>query len=141
MIIVSASGMATGGRVIHHLAHRIGDSRNAVLLVGFQAPGTRGDSLRRGARHIKMFGHHYPVRARVASIELSAHADRSDLLDWLGTASPPPHIVYVNHGENDSSAALVAAVEDRLGLDAVVARPGERVRFDRPVVSIRTRSS
>ena len=134
MIIVSASGMATGGRVIHHLAHRIGDSRNAILLVGFQAPGTRGDTLRRGARHIKMFGHHYPVRARVASIELSAHADRSDLLHWLGTASPPPHIVYVNHGESDASAALVDAVEDQLGLDAVVARPGERVRFDRPIV-------
>ncbi len=89
MIIVSASGMATGGRVIHHLAHRIGDSRNAVLLVGFQAPGTRGDALRHGARQIKMLGHHFSVRARVVSVELSAHADRNDLLRWLGSASPP----------------------------------------------------
>jgi len=141
MIIVSASGMATGGRVIHHLAHRVGDSRNAVLLVGFQAPGTRGDALRHGARHIKMFGHHYPVRARVVSIELSAHADRSDLLHWLATASPPPDIVYVNHGEDEASSALVEAIEDRLGLDAVIARPGERVRFDRPVAADREGSA
>lgn len=132
MIVVSASGMATGGRVIHHLAHRISDSRNAVLLVGFQAPGTRGDALRHGARHIKMLGHHFPVRARVVSVELSAHADRTDVLDWLATASPQPHMVYVNHGEAEASAALVGAIEERLGIDAVAAKPGERVRLDRP---------
>jgi len=134
MIIVSASGMATGGRVIHHLAHRIGDNRNAVILVGFQAPGTRGDALRHGARHIKMLGHHFPVRARVVSVELSAHADRAEMLAWLGTAAPQPRMVYVNHGEPKASAALVDAIEDRLGLDAVVARQGERVRLDRPAL-------
>ena len=133
MIIISASGMATGGRVIHHLAGRIGDNRNAVVLVGFQAPGTRGDALRNGAREIKMLGHHFPVRAKVASVELSAHADRTELLEWLETASPKPRTVFVNHGEPKASAALVDAIEDRLGLDAVVAQPGERVRLDRPV--------
>jgi metallo-beta-lactamase family protein len=133
MIIISASGMATGGRVIHHLAGRIGDNRNAVVLVGFQAPGTRGDALRHGAREIKMLGHHFPVRAKVASVELSAHADRTELLEWLETASPKPRTVFVNHGEPKASAALVDAIEDRLGLDAVVAQPGERVRLDRPV--------
>jgi metallo-beta-lactamase family protein len=134
MIIVSASGMATGGRVIHHLAHRIGDNRNAVVLVGFQAPGTRGDALRHGAREIKMLGHHFPVRAKVVSVELSAHADRTELLEWLGTASPKPRTVYVNHGESKASAALVDAIEDRLGLDAVAAQPGEGVRLDQPVL-------
>jgi metallo-beta-lactamase family protein len=131
MIIVSASGMATGGRVIHHLVNRIRDDRNAVVLVGFQAPGTRGDALRRGARTLKMHGHYHPVRAEIASVELSAHADRSDIIDWLGTASPKPTVVYVNHGEPEASEALVDAIERRLGLDAVVPRPGERVRIDR----------
>jgi metallo-beta-lactamase family protein len=124
--------MATGGRVIHHLAHRIDDNRNAALLVGFQAPGTRGDALRHGCRQLKMLGHHFPVRARVASVELSAHAARDDLLAWLGTASPGPRMVYVNHGEPEASAALAGLVEERLGDDAVVARPGERVRLDQP---------
>jgi metallo-beta-lactamase family protein len=134
MIIVSASGMATGGRVIHHLARRVGDNRNAVVLVGFQAPGTRGDALRHGARHIKMLGHHFPVRAKVVSVELSAHADRTELLEWLGTASPKPRMVYVNHGEPKPSAALVDAIERRLSLESVVARPGGRVRLDRPML-------
>ena len=131
MIIVSASGMATGGRVIHHLAHRIGDSRNTVLIVGFQAPGTRGDTLRRGARRIKMLGRHQPVRARVVSVDLSAHADREGLLAWLGTASSPPDVVYVNHGETEASAALAGAIGAELRVEAVVPEPGERVRLDR----------
>ncbi len=130
MIIVSASGMLTGGRVLHHLAHRLGDNRNAVLLVGFQAPGTRGDALRSGAPELKFFGRQWTVRARVVSVPLSAHADRGDLLDWARTASEPPQIVYVNHGEPDSSAALVDALHDRLGLRARAARPGERIRLD-----------
>ncbi len=130
MIIVSASGMATGGRIIHHLANRIGNHRNEILLVGFQAPGTRGDALRSGARQLKMFGHYHPVRAKVTSVALSAHADRSDLLDWVGTATPPPDTIYVNHGEPESAAALVDVLSDRLGLNAVAPRPGERVRLD-----------
>ena len=134
MIIISASGMATGGRVIHHLAHRIGKHRNAVLLVGFQAPGTRGDSLRHGARHIKMLGHYFPVRARVASVDLSAHADQGELLDWLATADPRPRIVYVNHGEPDGSEALVGLLDETLDVNAVAVRQGERVRLDRPEI-------
>jgi len=131
MIIISASGMATGGRIIHHLARRIGDHRNEVLLVGFQAPGTRGDALRSGTRQIKLFGHYYPVRAKVSSIALSAHADQTDLSDWVHSAAPPPDIVYVNHGEPDSSAALVDVLNSRFGLSAVAPYPGERVRLDR----------
>lgn len=131
MIIVSASGMATGGRIIHHLANRLGNHNNTILLVGFQAPGTRGDSLRSGARQLKLFGHYHPVRADVASIALSAHADQSDLVDWVSSASPSPEIVYVNHGEHDESTALIQRLSDTLDVGAVAPRPGERVRLDR----------
>ncbi len=130
MVIVSASGMATGGRVIHHLTQRIGDEDNAVMLVGYQAPGTRGEALRNGARQLKMFGQYHPVRARVFSVELSAHADQDDLIAWLATTSPPPRTVFVNHGEPPASEALTHAIEDRLGVYAVVPKPGERVRLD-----------
>lgn len=129
MIIISASGMATGGRIIHHLANRVGNHNNSVLLVGFQAPGTRGDALRSGVRELKMFGHSHPVRAKVSSIALSAHGNQSDLFDWVQTASPPPDMIYVNHGEPDGAAAL-ADLCYRRGLDAVAPRPGERVRLD-----------
>jgi metallo-beta-lactamase family protein len=129
MILISASGMITGGRVVHHLSQRIGDSRNTVLLVGFQAPGTRGDRLRKGATTIKMLGRYHPVRAKIASVELSAHADRSELLDWLGTAIGP-QMVYVNHGEARASDALAGVISERLDIPAVVPSQGERVLFD-----------
>lgn len=140
MVVISASGMATGGRVIHHLARRVGDRDNAVLLVGFQAPGTRGEALRSGAGQLKMLGRYHPVRAKVFSAELSAHADQSDLIDWLGTASPQPEMVFVNHGEPAASQALANAVEERLGLQPVIARPGERVRLD-PVPTTKRRKA
>lgn len=130
-VIVSASGMATGGRVIHHLVHRIGDARNAIVLVGFQAPGTRGAALRAGASELKMFGQYHPVRAEVASVELSTHADRSELLDWLATASPAPDVLYVNHGEVDASNSLAGAIRSTIGAPAIVPGPGERIRLDR----------
>jgi metallo-beta-lactamase family protein len=127
MIIVSASGMATGGRVIHHLANRLGDDRNVVMLVGFQAPGTRGDALRAGAKQLKLLGRYHPVRAKVVSVPLSSHADQGDLIAWVGSAAPPPEIVYVNHGEPEGSAVLIDELGDRLGLVAVAPRAGERV--------------
>ena len=126
-IIISASGMATGGRVLHHLAHRLGDDRNAVLLVGFQAPGTRGDALRHGVRQVKMLGRYHQVRAVVSSIELSSHADQNALVGWARTATTSPRTVFVNHGEAAASAALAAALDERAGLMAVCSRPGERV--------------
>jgi metallo-beta-lactamase family protein len=125
-VIVSASGMATGGRVLHHLANRIGDSRNSVLLVGFQAPGTRGDKLRHGASSLRMFGHDYPVAATIESVEMSAHADRSELIDWLATASVPD-LVLVNHGELEAAESLAEAVRHQLHLPAAVPAPGEQI--------------
>ncbi len=129
MIIVSASGMATGGRVVHHLAQRIGDGRNTVLLVGFQAPGTRGDRLREGARSIKMLGRYHQVHADVVSVDLSTHADRSELVDWVASAGRPD-LVLVNHGEENPAEALAQALDTRLGVATVVPRPGERIRLD-----------
>ena len=90
-----------------------------------------------GTRQIKLFGHYYPVRAKVSSIALSAHADQSDLSDWVHSAAPPPDIVYVNHGEPDSSAALVDVLNSRFGLAAVAPYPGERVRLDRRPSTVR----
>lgn len=125
-VIVSASGMATGGRVVHHLSQRIGDCRNKVVLVGFQAPGTRGDRLRAGAGSIKMLGRYHPVRAEVVSIDLSTHADRSELLDWITTADEP-QAVYVNHGEEPAAEQLAVEITRRLGLLAIAPHVDERV--------------
>ena len=127
MIVISASGMATGGRVLHHLAQRIGDDRNAILLVGFQAPGTRGDALRRGAREIKLLGQQRAVRAKVVTVELSAHADQVELLEWAKSASPPPARVYVNHGEPHAAAAFVERLHLDMDLVAAAAHAGESV--------------
>lgn len=129
MVIVSASGMATGGRVVHHLVQRIGRAENAVMLVGFQAPATRGEALRSGARKLKMLGHYHRVRARVFDVELSAHADQADLIQWISTAETP-RMVYVNHGEPHASKSLEKAIETHLDVDVVVPVPGERVRLD-----------
>jgi metallo-beta-lactamase family protein len=114
-VIISASGMATGGRVLHHLAHRLPDPRTTVLLVGYQAAGTRGWSLQHGAATLRMHGEDVPVKARVASIEgFSAHADEEELTRWLGTFPSPPGRTFLVHGE---PAALAAARQrmDRLG--------------------------
>jgi metallo-beta-lactamase family protein len=87
-----------------------------------------------------LFGHYYPVRAKVSSIALSAHADQSDLTDWVQTATPPADMIYVNHGEPDSSAALIDVLTTQFGLNAVAPRPGERVRLDpRPWARAETR--
>lgn len=130
-IVVSASGMATGGRVVHHLAHQLPDPRNCVVLTGYQAVGTRGRQLQDGARQIKMHGHYVPVRAEIVDDpNFSVHADADELLAWLAAAPSEPDVVYVVHGEPESSAALAARIRDDLGWCAVVPRLGERVRFD-----------
>jgi len=129
MIIVSASGMATGGRILHHLVNYVGNHKNTVLLVGFQAPGTRGDLLRSGARSVKIFGHDHPVRAEITSLPLSAHGDRDDLLRWVGRASAGPETIYINHGELEQSSALRDTIEAQ-GFQAIIPEPGERVRLD-----------
>lgn len=126
-LIVSASGMATGGRVLHHLRHLLPDRRNTVLVVGFAAEGTRARDLVRGARTLKIHGEYVPVRAEVAQADaFSAHADAGDILTWLAGA-PPPAAAYVVHGEPDAAAALRDRLDHTLGWTAVVPAPGERV--------------
>jgi metallo-beta-lactamase family protein len=125
MVILSASGMATGGRVLHHLALYLPDHRNMVMLTGHQAEGTRGASLRDGASTVRIHGQDVPVRAEVVSLKsASAHADKDPLLRWLKTMPHPPDQVHVVHGEREASDALRSAIEHQLGWRAVVPEHG-----------------
>ena len=132
-IIISSSGMATGGRVLHHLARMLPDPRHAVVLTGYQGAGTRGRALIEGATRLKMHGQYVGVRAEILhDTEFSVHADASDLLDWLRALSPAPATVFCVHGEPDPAAALAARIERELRLDAVVPRLDERVVLAAP---------
>jgi metallo-beta-lactamase family protein len=126
-LIVSASGMATGGRVLHHLRHLLPDPRNTVLIVGFAAEGTRARNLAEGARAVKIHGEYVPVRAEIAQADaFSAHADADDVLSWLADA-PEPVITYVVHGEPAAATALRDRLDRDLGWTAAVPALGERV--------------
>jgi metallo-beta-lactamase family protein len=126
-IILSASGMATGGRILHHLANRLPDERTTVLLVGYQAAGTRGSSLQNGAKALRMHGEDVPVRARVITISgFSAHADKGEVERWLATAPRPPARVFCVHGEPAPLAATAQRLAGR-GWTALVPRHGEEV--------------
>ncbi len=130
-ISVTASGMATGGRVLHHLRHLAPDHRNSIVFVGFQAAGTRGDALVSGAREVKIFGDYVPVRAEVASIGgLSAHADRDELIAWLGSGDLQPRHAFVVHGEQAAADAFRRTIVDRLGWSASVPTQGQIVDLD-----------
>jgi metallo-beta-lactamase family protein len=110
-IIVSASGMITGGRVLHHLAHRLPDSRSAVLLVGYQAEGSGGRALQDGAQFLRIHGEQVPVRAQVVDIgQLSAHAGKSELLRWLAGIQSAPRQTFMVHGEPSGLNALRDAI-------------------------------
>jgi metallo-beta-lactamase family protein len=122
-IVVSASGMVSGGRVLHHLAQRLPDARNAVLLAGFQAEGTRGRALQEGAKSLSLFGHMVPVAAEIVTMgQLSAHAGKSELLRWLTGFQVPPKQVYLTHGEPEAAQALQQAITEKFQWKAAVAR-------------------
>ncbi len=128
MVIIAGSGMATGGRVLHHLRHRLPDPRTTVLLPGFQAAGTRGRSLQEGAREVKIHGGWVPVRARIETLDgLSAHADQDEILRWLGGFTRPPAVTWLVHGEPAASAALALRIESELGWTVGVAEDGASV--------------
>ena len=121
MIIVSASGMASGGRVVHHLKAFIGDERNLVLLAGFQAPGTRGGALANGARTLRIHGEDFPVRAEIRQLQsASSHADANEMLAWMRNLSTPPRQTFITHGEAGASDALRQRIERELGWAAIV---------------------
>ena len=116
MVIIAGSGMATGGRILHHLEAFASDSRNAILFVGFQAPGTRGEALLRGVDTLRLHGKDIPIRAEIYQLEsLSAHADFAEMGAWLKTLETPPMRTFLIHGEPEASAGMRTHLEDHLG--------------------------
>lgn len=130
-IIVSASGMAAGGRVLHHLALRLPDPRNLVLFIGFQAPGTRGYSIKNGEQEVKMLGQVVPVRAQIAALEeFSDHADTPELLEWLRTFQHPPKQTYLVHGEPAAASQLCETMIKDLRWNVQVAAYKQKVQVE-----------
>lgn len=126
IVILSASGMATGGRVLHHLERRLPDPDNVVLFAGFQAKGTRGRLLEEGASTMKIHGNEVPVKAKVERLEgFSAHADQKEILKWLSAFKRPPSMVYVVHGEPESASVLAGQIRERLKWNVHIAGDGE----------------
>jgi len=127
-IVISASGMCAGGRIVHHLAHNIERPDSTILFVGFQAEGTLGRRIKERARGIRLFGREFETRAHVEVLDsFSAHADRSELMDWLGAFKRFPETVFVNHGERSSSDSLAEAIRARFGADVLVPAQGSKV--------------
>lgn len=113
-VIISASGMATGGRVLHHIEAFAPDRRNTLMFAGYQAAGTRGAAIVAGAPQVKIHGQYVPIRAEVANLgALSAHADRGELLAWIGALPAAPERIFVTHGEPVAADSLRQAIEER----------------------------
>ncbi len=129
-IIVSSSGMVTGGRILHHLAQRLPDPKNTVVFIGFQAPGTRGFTIKSGAREVKIFGDVVPIRAQVAALEqFSDHADTPELLQWLRTFPRKPPATYLVHGEPAASSQLRDTMIKELGWNVQMAQWMQKVKI------------
>jgi len=129
-IVISSSGMATGGRVLHHLAAALPDQRNTVLFVGYQADGTRGRQLVDGAKDVRIHGHSIAVNATVAKIDsMSAHADRNEILRWLGTLGSAPRRVCLVHGEPAPMDALKGLIQKRLSWSPYTPAHGETIEL------------
>jgi metallo-beta-lactamase family protein len=125
-VVIAASGMVTGGRVLSYLERYIVHPENTVMLVGYQAEGTRGRKLLDGAQEIKFFGKYYPVEAKIVLVEgLSAHGDQKDLLDWLSELNHPPQKVFLIHGENEAADGLRIKIEEQYHFNCIVPRLGQ----------------
>lgn len=128
-IIISASGMATGGRVVHHLENMLPNPNNSILLVGYQAAGTRGQHLLTGAKSIKMFGKYVDVNAEIVQVEeFSVHADSQELLTWFKSANTTPKSIFTVHGESESAETLAKLIKEKLGWNSMV--PKLEVSYD-----------
>lgn len=115
MVIIAGSGMATGGRVVHHLKAFAPDPKNTILFVGFQAEGTRGTAMVNGAKSIRIHGEDVPVLAQIESIDsLSAHADYAQIIEWLKKMKKAPRQVFVTHGEQQAATAMVQHIDEEL---------------------------
>ena len=129
-VIISSSGMVTGGRILHHLAQRLPDPRNLVLFIGFQAPGTRGFAIKSKSDEVKIFGDFVPIRAQVAALEqFSDHADPPELLQWLHTFKNQPASTYLVHGEPEASNRLRELMQKELGWRVQIAQYLEKVEL------------
>ncbi len=127
-IIVSSSGMVTGGRILHHLSQRLPDPRNTIIFIGFQAPGTRGFTIKSGAPEVKIYGELVAIRARVAALEqFSDHADPPELLQWLRTFKNKPSSTFLVHGEPAASAQLRDIISQELGWNVQIAEWRQKV--------------
>jgi metallo-beta-lactamase family protein len=125
-VIISASGMMSGGRILHHLSIRLPDQRNLLMLAGYQAAGTRGRALLEGAKKLRMHGRHVPVRAEFRQIHgLSAHADCDELMRWIQSAKTMPKAIIVTHGEPESSRAFAGRIEKDIGVKCHVPELGD----------------
>jgi len=128
-IIISSSGMVTGGRIQHHLAQRLPDPKNTVIFIGFQAPGTRGFTIKSGAPEVKIYGEIIPIRAQIAAFEqFSDHADPPELLQWLRTFTRKPGVTYLVHGEPAAASQLRDTMAKELGWNVQVAQWMQRVQ-------------
>jgi metallo-beta-lactamase family protein len=129
-IIISSSGMVTGGRIQHHLSQRLPDPRNTVLFIGFQAPGTRGFTIKSGAPEVKIYGEMVPIRSQIAALEqFSDHADPPELLQWLRTFTNKPSVTYLVHGEPSASSQLRDLIGKELGWNVQIAQWMEKVNI------------
>lgn len=130
-VIISASGMATGGRVLHHLKRYAPDPKNTILFAGFQAGGTRGAAMVAGVESVKIHGEYVPVRAEVKNLDmLSGHADADELLRWLHGFKTPPRKTFITHGETVASNALRHRIQEELGWDCLVPEHGQKVDLE-----------
>lgn len=133
MIIISASGMLTGGRVLHHIEAYGGDPRNTVVLSGYQAGGTRGATLAAGTRDLRIYGRDVHIRAEVVQLEgYSAHADADAIIRWMRTAPKAPRMTYITHGEPEASDALRLRIKHELGWKARVPEYLETISLNDP---------
>lgn len=130
-IIISSSGMVTGGRIQHHLLQRLPDPKNTIIFIGFQAPGTRGFTIKSGVPEVKMLGQTVPIRAQVVTFEqFSDHADTSELLEWLRTFTAKPNATYLVHGEPPASSQLRDTMTKELGWNVQIAQWMQKVEVN-----------
>ena len=130
-IIISANGMVNGGRILHHMVHRLPHPENTILFIGYQAEGTRGRLLLDGEKSIKIHGQQIPVKAKIESISgFSGHPDSNEILAWLMGFNRPPEKTFIVHGEPESSAALAERIREKLGWNVVIPEFSQSFEID-----------